>query len=81
MGKDLLIVYIHGFMGSEESFETFPSALEARLNRQISVQSLTFPTFDTKGSNAQAVMKLVDWLLLNASTVEYKSVVRSFTNS
>ena len=72
---DLLIVYVHGFLGSENSFEDFPNLLKSKLSSKYSVESKAFPTFKTAGSNHLQVMALVDWLLLNATTSQYKNVI------
>ncbi|KAI9364429.1 hypothetical protein DFJ73DRAFT_809378 [Zopfochytrium polystomum] len=78
--KRLLLVFVHGFLGSQESFESFPADVVDLL--EISsvvapgdVDFKVFPKFDTKGNNALAVKKLTDWLLLHATTMQYKSVV------
>jgi hypothetical protein len=80
MRKDLLLVYIHGFLGSEDSFCEFPQDLPQALHSLSdlpvqTIDSVTYPTYDTKGHNERAVMALVDWLLLNATTLSYRNVV------
>jgi pimeloyl-ACP methyl ester carboxylesterase len=72
----LLFVFVHGFLGSEESFESFPLDLESFMNNQsCPCQSKIYPKYDTKGNNQRQVIALVDWLLLNATTVQYSKVI------
>ncbi|KAI8835302.1 hypothetical protein BC829DRAFT_422060 [Chytridium lagenaria] len=78
--RKILFVYIHGFLGSDESFESFPEHLMECLSQlhhlpRDSMESIVFPRFDTKGSNQLKVRLLVDWLLLNATTVRAENVV------
>ncbi|KAJ3106701.1 hypothetical protein HDU96_008138 [Phlyctochytrium bullatum] len=72
--------YIHGFLGSDESFEAFPEHLMACLTEVHGVprecmEAVVYPCFETKGSNQLKVRQLVDWLLLNATTVRAERVV------
>ncbi|KAJ3211704.1 hypothetical protein HDU67_004342 [Dinochytrium kinnereticum] len=78
--RKILFIYIHGFLGSDESFEAFPEHLMACLSATHNVprdmmEALVFPRFETKGSNQLKVRLLVDWLLLNATTVKAEKVV------
>ncbi|KAJ1564947.1 hypothetical protein HK405_013561, partial [Cladochytrium tenue] len=72
--------FVHGFLGSDESFEEFPQHLVARLAQDgvlppDQVEIKIFPRFDTKGNNALAAKRLADWLLLHATTVNYRTVI------
>ncbi|KAJ3268020.1 hypothetical protein HK104_005512, partial [Borealophlyctis nickersoniae] len=73
-----LLLFVHGFLGSEASFATFPIDLVNHL-REIhklhSIEARVFPRFDTKGDPTAAVNQLCNWLLLNAGAPEYDSVV------
>ena len=45
----LLLVYIHGFKGTDESFEEFPERLEHMLSETIpdvTVESRVFPAYE-----------------------------------
>lgn len=45
----LLLVYIHGFKGTDESFEKFPERLEHMLSETIpdvTVESRVFPAYE-----------------------------------
>ncbi|KAG1806643.1 uncharacterized protein HD556DRAFT_1436583 [Suillus plorans] len=67
----LLIVFIHGFKGTDTTFKNFPSRLEHVLTEVIenlNVECIVFPAYETKGQlmktplqNA-AVEHFADWL-------------------
>ncbi|KAJ3413137.1 hypothetical protein HDV05_008475 [Chytridiales sp. JEL 0842] len=80
--------FIHGFLGSEASFASYPEHLIACIQQthphvldgsdntpKIELEAKCFPRFETKGHNGLAVKTLVDWLLLNATTVLYDAVI------
>ncbi|KAI8908813.1 hypothetical protein DFJ77DRAFT_130141 [Powellomyces hirtus] len=78
--KKILIVLIHGFLGSEESFFQFPFHLVEELEKNHGfdkgqVETRMFPRYDTRGHNARSVQKLIDWLLVYATTGRYESVI------
>jgi pimeloyl-ACP methyl ester carboxylesterase len=57
-----LLLYIHGFQGSEESFGEFPEHVQKRLHQ---VDSLVFPAYDCRlaiPQCAQAVLKFLSQL-------------------
>jgi hypothetical protein len=71
-----LLVFVHGFMGSCESFQSFPQDLKAHLTSSgHPAEFKIYPTYDTSGSNQIQVQKFMDWLLLNGSTTVYRRVV------
>ncbi|TPX67384.1 hypothetical protein SpCBS45565_g03868 [Spizellomyces sp. 'palustris'] len=73
-----LILFVHGFLGSEHSFETFPYDVTQTLrttHKLRNVEARIFPRFDTKGDPTRAVNQLCNWLLLNAAEPEYESCV------
>ncbi|KAI9206181.1 uncharacterized protein BJ171DRAFT_499037 [Polychytrium aggregatum] len=79
--KKIVFVYIHGFLGDEKSFNTFPHDLVSYLSHSTSVDHdeifdvKVYPKYDTKGSNPKAVSQLVDYLLRNAGTTSYSGVI------
>ncbi|KAI8827050.1 uncharacterized protein EV422DRAFT_23499 [Fimicolochytrium jonesii] len=80
--RKYLLVFIHGFLGSEESFFSFPTDLAALLHASHpnlfypgDVEVRLFPRYDTRGHNARSVQKLIDWLLIHATTGRYKCVI------
>ncbi|KAJ3091560.1 hypothetical protein HK102_000099 [Quaeritorhiza haematococci] len=88
--KKVLVLFIHGFLGSEESFDQFPSDLLATLRNNPSasasrgtsigygirdIEARLYPRFDTKGDSQKALSTLTTWLELNACSPEYEGVV------
>ncbi|KAG0709797.1 hypothetical protein DFH29DRAFT_14809 [Suillus ampliporus] len=61
----LLIVFIHGFKGTDTTFENFPQRLEHVLKETIGnlkVECVLFPAYETKGQLNAAVEHFADWL-------------------
>ncbi len=50
--RRIILVYIHGFMGNETSFQNFPSHVHRSLSQQLSashtVDSVVYPRFKTR---------------------------------
>jgi len=64
-GDQLLIVFIHGFKGTESTFENFPSRLQHVLSESednLPVECVVFPAYETKGELNAAVVRFADWL-------------------
>ncbi|KAF8465259.1 hypothetical protein BDZ91DRAFT_681608 [Kalaharituber pfeilii] len=63
--KTLLLVFVHGFQGDDDTFGEFPSHLQATLRHSIphiEVVSKIFPRYETRGQLVIAVNKLRSWL-------------------
>jgi len=61
----LLIIFIHGFKGTDETFGEFPQRLQHVLSETVSnmrVESILFPAYETKGELNAAVIRFADWL-------------------
>ncbi|KAJ7498749.1 hypothetical protein FB451DRAFT_1202900 [Mycena latifolia] len=61
----LIIVFIHGFKGTDETFGAFPERLRHILSESLpnaSVECIVFPAYETKGDLVEAVVKFSDWL-------------------
>ncbi|GJE84998.1 hypothetical protein PsYK624_010750 [Phanerochaete sordida] len=61
----LLIIFIHGFKGTDSTFGEFPERLQHVLSETISnvhVESVVFPAYETKGELNAAVIRFADWL-------------------
>ncbi|KAI8822946.1 uncharacterized protein EV422DRAFT_618666 [Fimicolochytrium jonesii] len=74
----VMLLFVHGFLGSEHSFENFPLDLTQSVRTKHHVwdmEARIFPRFDTKGDPTRAVNQLCNWLLLNATQPEYSGVV------
>ncbi|CAI7636458.1 unnamed protein product [Penicillium viridicatum] len=65
MGKTLLLVFIHGFKGGDDTFGTFPEHLRALASRAlpaVEVATAVYPKYETKGDLKECVARLRDWL-------------------
>ncbi|THH29141.1 hypothetical protein EUX98_g5046 [Antrodiella citrinella] len=61
----LLVVFIHGFKGTDTTFSKFPERLRHVLSETIPnvvVESIVFPSYETKGDLTAAVIRFADWL-------------------
>ncbi|KAK1633605.1 hypothetical protein BDP81DRAFT_463316 [Colletotrichum phormii] len=69
MKKTLLIVFIHGFKGGDDTFgdkEGFTARLQADLAAllpKINVNVLVYPKYETRGDLGECVSRFRDWLL------------------
>ncbi|ORZ37025.1 hypothetical protein BCR44DRAFT_1431309 [Catenaria anguillulae PL171] len=57
-----VVLFVHGFLGSEESFFQFPRHLEARLHELHGFESHTFPAYDCKHSIQVAATRVAQYL-------------------
>jgi esterase/lipase len=55
MPKKRAVVFVHGFLGSEESFDSFPTHLKSHLD----VDTLVYPKYTTEGNYEKQVYKLM----------------------
>ncbi|CAG8943169.1 unnamed protein product [Penicillium salamii] len=65
MRKTLLLVFIHGFKGGDDTFGTFPEHLRVLASRAlpaIEVVTAVYPKYETKGDLKECVARLRDWL-------------------
>ncbi|KAG5716702.1 hypothetical protein E4T56_gene16259 [Termitomyces sp. T112] len=61
----LLIVFVHGFKGDDRTFGDFPDRLQhilAESTSNLTVESIVFPAYETKGELNEAVIRFSDWL-------------------
>lgn len=61
----LLIVFIHGFKGSNGTFHSFPGRVErqlATLVDNVESECITYPAYETRGELAKAVEAFSNWL-------------------
>ncbi|KAI0128584.1 hypothetical protein BJ170DRAFT_335352 [Xylariales sp. AK1849] len=69
MKKTLLLVFIHGFKGGEDTFgpgSEFAEHLAALLSAalpKLHIRTLTYPKYETRGDLAECVSRFRDWLL------------------
>jgi len=68
LGKDLLlVVFIHGFMGSDSTFGLFPQCLKEVLSESIDsavTECIIYPKYDTEDEMADIVLEFTEWLKL-----------------
>lgn len=65
MRKTLLLVFIHGFKGSDNTFNDFPKDLRALLGTalpNIDVLSVQYPRYETRGDLRECVARFKEWL-------------------
>lgn len=66
--RSLLLVYVHGFMGNETSFQRFPThvhnLLDKRLADRYAVQSIVYPKYKSRKKIDFARDELVHWCVL-----------------
>ncbi|KAJ3002443.1 hypothetical protein NUW54_g5841 [Trametes sanguinea] len=61
----VLIVFIHGFKGTDSTFGEFPKRLQHIVSESLgnaTVESIVFPAYETKGDLNAAVTRFADWL-------------------
>jgi len=64
--KKITIVYIHGFMGDDETFYDFPEFLKNTLELyKVKVFNNPYPAFETRGDFNKSVNKFIEWLYEN----------------
>ncbi|KAF2486304.1 hypothetical protein BDY17DRAFT_246123 [Neohortaea acidophila] len=65
MKKTLLLCFIHGFKGTDSTFENFPSDLRALLAHSLpnlDVLSVQYPRYETRGELKECVGRFKEWL-------------------
>ncbi|KAJ5491116.1 hypothetical protein N7539_002683 [Penicillium diatomitis] len=65
MHKILLLVFIHGFKGGDDTFATFPEKLRTVVSKAlpaIKVVTAVYPKYETKGDLKECVARFRDWL-------------------
>ncbi|KAK5006033.1 hypothetical protein LTR28_006976 [Elasticomyces elasticus] len=74
MKKTLLLVFIHGFKGGENTFATFPEHIRVLLSHalpKLSVVSLVYPRFETRGHLDECVGQFKEWYVSAPSADMY----------
>lgn len=65
MRNTLLLVFIHGFKGTDDTFGTFPEHLRALISHalpRVNVLAAVYPQYETRGQLADCVARFQDWL-------------------
>jgi len=64
--KTVIIVYVHGFLGTKNTFHEFPDLLKESLKLyNVRVINKVFPAFETNGVFDDFVNMVIDWLYEN----------------
>ncbi|KAI7861953.1 hypothetical protein BDF14DRAFT_1862064 [Spinellus fusiger] len=61
----LLLIFVHGFRGSETSFKGFPDTIRASLTNThaVDVDAIVYPSYKTMGHFTLAVCTFTQWLI------------------
>ena len=62
--KTLLLVFIHGFKGGDDTFADFPKRLQAQVRNALpgmKVAAIVYPRFETRGDLREAVARFKEW--------------------
>ncbi|KAK7993819.1 hypothetical protein PG989_007200 [Apiospora arundinis] len=65
MSRTLLLCFIHGFKGDDDTFQNFPLDLKKEVSKKLpdhNVESVVFPKYETKGELKQSTELFLDWL-------------------
>ena len=77
MKKTLLLCFIHGFKGGDDTFGTgFPERLRELVAEQlpkVNVRVIVYPKYETRGDLAECVDRFRDWLLEKVIDIEVDS--------
>ncbi|KLU81222.1 hypothetical protein MAPG_00315 [Magnaporthiopsis poae ATCC 64411] len=77
MKKTLLLCFIHGFKGGDDTFGTgFPERLRELVAEQlpkVNVRVIVYPKYETRGDLAECVDRFRDWLLEKVIDIEVNS--------
>ncbi|KAI0113474.1 hypothetical protein F4814DRAFT_440769 [Daldinia grandis] len=65
MPRTLLLCFIHGFKGDDDTFKTFPVDLQQQVSKKLpghNVESIMYPKYETKGELGQCCLSFISWL-------------------
>ncbi|KAI3328767.1 hypothetical protein F4824DRAFT_516990 [Ustulina deusta] len=65
MPRTLLLCFLHGFKGSDDTFRTFPEDLKTQVTKQLpedNVEAVVYPKYETKGELGQCSTAFLSWL-------------------
>ncbi|KAI8068189.1 uncharacterized protein B0P05DRAFT_475110 [Gilbertella persicaria] len=67
----LLLVFVHGFRGTDTSFKDFPNRLQTILTNTVKadVEAVIYPSYKTAGELSVAVENFSNWLCQQVSTI------------
>ncbi|KAJ5677080.1 uncharacterized protein N7477_002713 [Penicillium maclennaniae] len=82
MLKTLLVVFIHGFKGGDDTFGIFPEHLRVLVSRAlpaVKVTTAVYPKFETRGQLGEAVGRFREWLQNTVIDIEVQNHTASPT--
>ncbi|KAH7092126.1 hypothetical protein FB567DRAFT_516541 [Paraphoma chrysanthemicola] len=65
MRKTIVLCFIHGFKGGDDTFGNFPSHLKALLQHalpKVTILTITYPKYETRGDLTECVARFKEWL-------------------
>lgn len=65
MSRTLLLCFIHGFKGNDDTFQSFPEDLKNQVSSKLpehSVETVVYPKYETKGELFQSTERFMSWL-------------------
>ncbi|KAE8445778.1 hypothetical protein EG329_012836 [Mollisiaceae sp. DMI_Dod_QoI] len=71
--KTLLLCFIHGFKGDDETFYQFPEDLKTAIsasNPDLTIETRVYPKYETRGDLALSVSTFKEWLQSQVTTLE-----------
>lgn len=72
----LLLCFIHGFKGNDDTFQNFPEDLKRSIASNLDndlVESVVYPKYETKGELAQSTEAFLDWYASPLTQSHYRS--------
>ncbi|KAL8763664.1 MAG: hypothetical protein Q9184_000559 [Pyrenodesmia sp. 2 TL-2023] len=76
MRRTLLLCFIHGFKGNDNTFGSFPEHLRALVSHalpHVTVKAVTYPQFETRGDLGDCVTRFREWFVLKKVPVRLPS--------
>ncbi|KAH6669462.1 hypothetical protein B0J14DRAFT_703417 [Halenospora varia] len=76
MVQTLLLTFIHGFKGDEETFFGFPSELKDTIQPcfpDLKIQTAVYPKYETRGDLAACVETFIEWLQDRVTSLEQQN--------
>ncbi|KAI1429692.1 hypothetical protein F5Y12DRAFT_781711 [Xylaria sp. FL1777] len=65
MPRTLLLCFLHGFKGNDDTFRSFPEDLKTQIAKQLpedDVEAIVYPKYETKGELGQCSTAFLSWL-------------------
>jgi hypothetical protein len=62
----LLLCFIHGFKGNDDTFQNFPEDLKKTISSNLDdehIESVVYPKYETKGELAQSTEAFLGWYI------------------